>query len=151
MLQVSCLSSRGIVPGGAPFEVGACDFPFGDRIQIERVASSTGDFSIGSVLTVRGSYDLRSREHAMLYLGTTCIAVFDDRGCGYGLRRRELSRGQGTFEFVITLPGPGFPHVAFYDKQTGSKFGSSYFGSGDSLLTKESPGCASVIEAHMPQ
>ena len=150
MLQVSCLSSRGIVPGGAPFEVGACDFPFGDRIQIERVASSTGGFSTGSVLMVRGSYDLRSREHAMLYLGTTCNGVSDDRGCGQGLRRRELLKGQGTFEFVITVPGPGFPVVAFYDTQTGNQFGCAYFGRGDSLLAEGSLDRASAIEANMP-
>jgi hypothetical protein len=74
-------------------EIGASDYPFGDGIEIESVASSTGRIEGESVLTV--------------------------------------------FVLEHTVPGPGYPHVTFYDLETGKPFGGSYFGSGDSLLIQK--------------
>ncbi|MFT5199371.1 MAG: hypothetical protein ACI87O_002040 [Planctomycetota bacterium] len=118
-------------------EIGASDYPFGDGIEIESVASSTGRIEGESVLTVRGTYDLSSRDSATLYLGTTSTssAIVTPRSAVKN--SSVIKKGAGQFVLEHTVPGPGYPHVTFYDLETGKPFGGSYFGSGDSLLIQK--------------
>ncbi|MCP5020189.1 MAG: hypothetical protein GY930_00300 [bacterium] len=134
--SVACQSPDTVVlvsPRPVGFEIGASEFPFDDRITIDRVTSWGGLFAAGADLTVSGSYDLRSRPEATLYLGTTSTSQSTTKQAKGGNASTVL-RGQGTFELQHTIPGLGYPHVTFYDTETGKPFAGSYFGRGEYLL-----------------
>lgn len=134
--SVACQSQDTVVlvsPYPVRFEIGASEFPFGDHITIDRVISEGGPFAAGTTLTVSGSYDLRSRPEATLYLGTTSSSQSTAKPSKDDNMSTVL-KGQGTFELRHTIPGPGHPHVTFYDSETGKPFAGSYFGRGDYLL-----------------
>lgn len=137
-LLSACASSPRTTDEPAPlaFEQGASAFPFGDDVAIQSVASSTGAMTVGSTLTVRGSYALVSRSTAKLYLGLTktgpgTISSTEQPGCAL-----ELNAGTGTFELVHTLQAEGFPHVTFYDLESGQPFGGVYFGLDGNVLSQ---------------
>lgn len=137
LLVLSCSAIRASSAdelGMAPFNIGASEFPFGDSIVITEVLSTTREFTEGSVLTVRGTYELRSRDKASLYLGTTSSRKSRSRRAERDVNRLSISKGSGSFELTHTVPGPGFPHITLYDRATGAPFGGSYFGNGDTLL-----------------
>ena len=118
----------------ATFELGAAEFLDDDLIVVEQVLSSSGQITAGATLTVRGKYALGSREAAWLYLGVTATTS-DGATTKVGPHQRsEVPLGEGDFELRLVVPGPGYPHVTFYDVATGKPFGGLYFGSGDSLL-----------------
>ncbi len=144
LLAASCVTNPSDASSGIPFEIGASELPFGDGLVIESVDSSTEDFSKGAVLTVRGTYDLRSRNRALLYLGTTTSGSPTERGRGPALHTKVIDQGSESFELVHTIPGPGYPHLTFYDLETGHPFGGFYFGSGTTLLNKGELGYGDV-------
>lgn len=123
--------------GSTPFELGAAEFPSGDAIVIQEVSSTTGDFSPGAVVTVRGRYSLVSRGTGHLYLGTTTREPVPGRRDS-PTEQVTVQRGAGQFELQHEVPAPGFLHVTFYDPQTHQPFGGQYFGKGDSLLVAKS-------------
>lgn len=115
------------------FEIGATEFAAGDEIVVEEVSSSSGQLDPGAVVTVRGKYQLASRDSASLYLGTTTrgpAAVHGDASASSCV----VARGSGKFELQHRIPAPGHLHVTFYDLQSGASFGGRYFGRGESLL-----------------
>lgn len=120
------------------FDVGATEFSSGDRIVVERVHSSTGQIAPGAALTVRGTYELRSRETALLYLGVTATTSVGAVAAVESRQHSEIALGSGQFELTYVVPGPGYPHVTFYDSATGKPFGGVYFGTGETLLQTKS-------------
>ena len=120
-------------PGDVRFELGAAEFPGGDEIVVDHVASSTGDFSPGAVVTVRGRYVLASRATGRLELGTTETGSAGERFMSPN-EQVVVDRGSGQFELAHRVPAAGFLHVTLYDPDSGRPFGGQYFGRGDSLL-----------------
>jgi hypothetical protein len=118
---------------GVSFELGAAEFHGGDQIVVEDVLSTTGGFSPGSVVTVRGSYCLASRDAGTLYLGTTFQGNLGDRPAE-PRGQVAVHRGTGRFELQHRVPAPGHLHVTFYDPESGRPFAGQYFGRGESLL-----------------
>jgi hypothetical protein len=116
-----------------PFELGAAEFHGGDRVTIEDVQSTTGSFSPGSVVTVRGRYSLASRHTCTLYLGTTVTE--GDRSDSSDARQScRVAHGSGAFELQHHIPAEGWLHVTLYDVGTGQPFAGQYFGSDRTLL-----------------
>ncbi len=116
------------------FELGAIEFPVDDLVLIEAVRSSVGAITPGAVLTVSGEYTLRSRDRAALYFGTTETETGDGPTPTDARQQVEVGLGSGRFELTQVVPGPGYPHVTFYDVSTGKPFGGLYFGNGETLL-----------------
>ncbi|MDF1838180.1 MAG: hypothetical protein P1V35_09950 [Planctomycetota bacterium] len=139
---IACQSTEPAVlsvdPYPMEYEIGASDFPFGDHITIDRVLASSSHLLEGTTLTVHGTYDLRSRDEATLYLGTTATEDVERKPKPEGElpNHSKVLQGQGSFVMQHTIPGPGYPHVTFYDLETGKPFGGSYFGNGDTLFTE---------------
>jgi len=120
------------------FDVGATEFSSGDRIVVERVHSSTGQIAPGAALTVLGRYELCSRETALLYLGVTATTSVGAATAVEPRQQSEVALGSGQFELTYVVPGPGYPHVTFYDSSTGKPFGGVYFGTDETLLRTKS-------------
>ena len=78
-------------PGDVRFELGAAEFPGGDEIVVDHVASSTGDFSPGAVVTVRGRYVLASRATGRLVLGTTESTQSTTESDGFSIANLALA------------------------------------------------------------
>lgn len=115
------------------FELGASEFRDGDELVIEDVRSSTGSFSAGSEVTIRGRYRLASRDAGVLYFGTT-VQEGASAGPAQPKSAFDVVRGAGEFEFVHRVTTPGHLHLTFYDAVFGQPFGGQYFGKGESLL-----------------
>lgn len=133
LVLVASTACATVPADGIPFELGAAEFHGGDRIVIDHVHSTTGGFAPGSLVTIRGSYQLASRDAGTLYFGTTTT----DPAC---VRQPEpaehgkVTRGSGTFALQHRIPAAGHLHVTFYDLDSGQPFGGQYFGKDDSLL-----------------
>lgn len=139
-LLAACASSGAVQQGSLPYELGGELYPFGDAVEIHSVASDSGDYSVGATLTVRGTYRLESRAGACLYLGVT-----NNTGRPHEVPKPEVDRsradvkaGRGEFVLVAPIRSEGYPHVTFYDHETGQPFGGVYFGR-DRWLQREVP------------
>lgn len=134
LLVLAASTACSTVPdAGIPFELGAAEFHGGDRIVIEHVQSTTGGFAPGSLVTIRGSYHLASRDAGTLYFGTTT------NDPAYSQQpepeaQEKVTRGSGTFALQHRIPAAGHLHVTLYDLDSGQPFGGQYFGRDDSLL-----------------
>jgi serine/threonine protein kinase/signal peptidase I len=98
--------------------IGQTWFPQDDSIEITSVERTENQIS------VKGHYDLVSREQATLalYITTTNdISVPINRG-----QQIQIVKGSGDFELVHTHPVPGLPHISMYADN--HPFGSVYFG-----------------------
>ena len=131
-------SSRSTDAHIVSFDVGAAEFPCGDLVVVEEVHSSTGQIAPGAALTVCGRYELRSREKASLYLGVTATTSVGASAAVDPRQQSEVALGSGNFELTYVVPGPGYPHVTFYDSATGQPFGGVYFGKDETLLRTKS-------------
>lgn len=119
------------------FELGAQDFPGGDSIVIEEVIGEYGVLLPGSQVIVEGTYELVSREHGALLLSVTNSGADGPTVLEHG-QQLLVERGAGTFELWMTMPDQGWPHVTFYDVDSGGPFAGVYFGVGESVLHEKS-------------
>ena len=124
--------------GGLAFTLGGESYPFGDLVEIASVVSDSGEYEVGATLTVRGRYRLVSRPGASLYLGVTTLGedVETLPKPEVDRSRIALQAGTGHFELSTLLRAEGYPHVTFYDHDTGKPFGGAYFGQGEWLWTR---------------
>ena len=106
-------------------------------MKILSVDSSSGDFTVGSTLTVSGSYALVSRDQAKLYFGVTETDASTKSSVEQPDCALQLNAGTGTFEMSHTLQAEGFPHVTFYDLDSGKPFGGVYFGRDGNVFSHE--------------
>ncbi|MGB7768833.1 MAG: protein kinase [Verrucomicrobiia bacterium] len=97
--------------------IGQTWFPEGDSIEITSVERTKNQ------MTVKGHYDLVSRDKAelALYITVTNKNVSEGKG-----EIRLISKGRGDFTLVYLPPVPGLPHVSMY--ADGKPFASLYFG-----------------------
>ena len=145
MMKILVLALAALLPGcfllpathgseaPVPFELGAQDFPGGDRIQIDRVLGDRGAWIAGMPVVVEGHYERRSRPAGVLFFGVTNSGAQGATETTPG-QQKLVERGSGTFTLWLTMPPQGWPHITFYDPQAGGPFGGVYFGSGDNVL-----------------
>jgi hypothetical protein len=110
-----------------PFTIGPNFFQKGDLINITEVKASSPNPKKGDKVNVKGYYMLASASKASLLLSVTAT-----KGSGHSKIRREqtkqITRGQGDFEFSETMPFNGYLEVAFYPVPAGEAFGGLYVG-----------------------
>jgi hypothetical protein len=118
----------------SPYELGATEFQSGDALTIDYLKLEGEAFEPGATIHIEGRYELASRSSATLHLGTTALrareASIDEREPN----RVGVSAGSGTFALRHKIPAHGYPHLTFYDSETGAPFGGIYFARGDSVL-----------------
>lgn len=120
------------------YEVGALEFQAGDELIIDRLDLDRSDFEPGAIIRVEGRYRLDSRSAATLYLGTTVSNASEASFNPKESNRITVESGEGTFALTHRIPGHGYPHLTFYDRETGAPFGGIYFGKGETVLHERS-------------
>ena len=100
-----------------------------DSITIESVVGDRDDFVAGGTYRIHGHYVLRSMDAADLSALVT--NGHTDEGPRSSVR---AIRGSGTFDLVLVILAPGYPHVTFYPEQGGTGFAGIYFGRGANVL-----------------
>ncbi len=111
-----------------PFELGESSLSRGDQLKILSVRTDTGDFSVGTQLEVRGTYELSSAESANLYLGTTATTSVGGRSEIAPEQTCVVDQGSGSFVLATKIPWEGNPHISFYRLSSGGSLGGVYFG-----------------------
>ena len=108
----------------------------GDSITLTEVISSSPDFKLGDIVTVKGKYTLSSHPEATLLLSVTATK---DGGKTQTTKDQKSSVHQGEGEFVLTttINYEGLLHLTFYDKTKGSPIGGFYFGTKDQVAKAE--------------
>jgi serine/threonine protein kinase len=104
--------------------IGQSWFPRGDSIEITSVARSANQ------ITVKGHYNLVSRDNASLELHVT-----GSKPSGLPENPEQfmqISKGAGDFELMDNHAVPGMPHVSMYGD--GHAFASIYFGTKEEAL-----------------
>ncbi|MEM9644051.1 MAG: protein kinase [Planctomycetota bacterium] len=123
-----------------PFEIGDNEFFGTDNIQIESVTSSGDGFEIGSTVTVEGEYTLNSADQARLCFFSTVPVQPGQKPTATQVQssqRMRATRGTHRFKLSKTIQTLGWPHVSFYDSETGQGRGGVYFGDGANVLKKK--------------
>jgi hypothetical protein len=111
-----------------PFVLGPQKFADGDAIVIQQVRSTSPKLDIGDKVVVRGRYQLKSRDRAMVGMSLTQIG-----GDGYPesvlpAQWTEIRTGSGVFELSYEVKHAGALHLAFSSISEGKSFGTVYFG-----------------------
>ncbi len=89
----------------------------------------------GGSYRVKGRYQLASQDRATLLFSLTQVGNAGAQPT-QPASRMTISRGEGSFDLVLTLTSRGYPHVSLYGS-SGSVLGGVYFGGGDWLLKKK--------------
>ncbi|MEQ9499101.1 MAG: hypothetical protein RIT81_19625 [Deltaproteobacteria bacterium] len=122
-------------PGVAvPFEVGATELAPGDLITIDRIVGERSSLEVGGHYVVHGRYRLASHARAKLLLSVTTT----DQDAAAQPTTIDLEAGEGTFTIPLELTAAGYPHVTFYEIETGRPFSGVYFGHDAWLLRTKS-------------
>ena len=120
-----------------PFEIGLTETSKGASIKIMEVWGTQPKITIGGLYLVRGKYRLSSQEHAKLYFYQTAKS-WNNCGPTMDMQTVELSKGEGEFTLMHSMPGPGYFHLwlAGRDEGKGGTLANVYFGTGDNVLRK---------------
>ena len=99
----------------------------GDTITIEEVRGPSEKWIIGGTYEVKGTYQLASRERAMLAAFVTISASERDvHPDPLPEQTVVVSRGQGRFTLRFHMWQKGDPHVSFYPAEGGESFGGVF-------------------------
>jgi hypothetical protein len=122
-----------VFPYQVRVESGDAEFLPGDSIAIEEVRGTSDVISTGQTYRVTGTYNLASRDEAMLAFYVTATS-----GSGYSQVEPSqivrVTKGTGSFVLTKRMNESGYPHLSFYPVGHGSSFGGVYFGQGDRVL-----------------
>lgn len=111
---------------------GVKKFTDGDSITITEVSSEKGTLAAGDSITVKGTYTLASQTNACLLLSITQDATKIPPS-EQGTAQKTIEAGAGKYELTITISCEGWPHLGFYNSETGKPFGQLYFGTKEQM------------------
>ena len=107
------------------FVIGPQAFANGDKIVIEEVRSKLGSLAVGDTVSVKGTCTLASHSTGTLLLSITQDARSPQGGTAI---ERPIRAGTVPFEYERPIEVEGHLHLGFYDNDSGSCFGTVYFG-----------------------
>ena len=111
---------------------GVKKFADGDNITITEVSSEKGTLAAADTIIVKGTYTLASQTNACLLLSitqdTTKIPPSEQ-----GTAQKIIEAGTGKYEMTINISRAGWPHLGFYNSETGKPFGQLYFGTKEQM------------------
>lgn len=93
-----------------PFRVVESFAAPGDWLAVEDVRCNRAQLVASATIRVRGHYRLASTERGTLLFGLS-NGVFD------GDTSREITSGEGAFDFTMYVREPGFAHVSIYSPE----------------------------------
>jgi RNA polymerase sigma factor (sigma-70 family) len=120
-----------------PFEIGLTETSNGGRIDILEVWGTQPKIVVGGQYLVHGKYVLPSKKDGKIYFYETAEG-WNGAGPVLDLQSTPVTRGQGEFTLLHSMPGPGYFHLLL-EAQDGDKwvrFANVYFGTGDNVLRK---------------
>lgn len=127
------VSSRDL-DGEVEFERGATELAPGDSITVDRIVGDHSALKVGGHYVVHGRYRLTSRARAKLLLSVTTT----EPDAAANPASVDVETDEGTFALPLTLTAAGYPHVTFYERDTGRPFSGVYFGHDAWLLRTKS-------------
>ena len=117
-------------------EQGASRFSDGDNITVLEVRGTAETLMPGNFYWIKGTYSLGSHDRARLAVNITAKDRANETALTWKTKDTVVNRGSGTFELYLPMSYGGWPHVSFYPADGGQSFGSTYFGTGGSVLKK---------------
>jgi beta-lactamase regulating signal transducer with metallopeptidase domain/protocatechuate 3,4-dioxygenase beta subunit len=102
------------------FEITKESFLPGDFIEITEITGSKSNIEPGETYTIKGKYNLSSRDDALLYIYCTNGETESQQG-------PIVKRGSGEFVRKFKYLKKGWLHLSFYPAEGGTGFGELYF------------------------
>jgi beta-lactamase regulating signal transducer with metallopeptidase domain len=115
------------------FETGRNQTQNGGRLEIREVWGTRPRIEVGGQYLVRGKYVMPSSKPGKLYFYATASGAWNETA-SLDLQSTPVDPGEGEFELVHGMAGPGYFHLILTDADDYSRwFANVYFGTGDNV------------------
>jgi hypothetical protein len=139
-IVLSCLTRTLFAANPVEIVIGDSQYYNEDNVTIDTVESSGSGFSVGAVVTVKGTYTLNSLTEAELGFYSTVSLKDGEKPTPVPVelsQRVEARNGKHSFSLSMVVRDTGNPHLTFYHRKTGKPFGGVYFGDKRNVLMKK--------------
>ncbi|MFT3781527.1 MAG: hypothetical protein QM790_05870 [Nibricoccus sp.] len=131
-LVVACLGLAAAELSDVSFVLGPKKLKDGDMIVVEQVRATSPKLEGGDTVVVRGRYELKSEERAIIGLSLT-QTVGNGSEQVVPAQWTEIKKGSGEFELSYQVKHIGALHLTFSTVPEKKSFGTVYFGTPQQL------------------
>ncbi|HWB11893.1 MAG TPA: hypothetical protein VG826_21865 [Pirellulales bacterium] len=115
------------------FETGRTQTQNGGHLEIREVWGTRPKIEVGGQYLVRGKYVMPSKKPGKLYFYATASGAWGNTA-SLDLQSTPVDPGEGEFELIHGMAGPGYFHLILTDADDYSQwFANVYFGTGDNV------------------